>query len=111
MKNILLLLFTAFFLLPKTKAENLLSNNLQQEQLPLTDTTVKVEKIEEEIIDEVIKTKAPPAKDKVQYFSQVTKYGFKNLFSKFSYNPTLSYSSQVNPSADCFYTGLYESTW
>jgi membrane-bound lytic murein transglycosylase D len=102
MKNILLLLFTAFFLLPKTKAENVLSNNLQQEQLPLTDTTVKIEKIEEEIIDEVIKTKAPPAKDKVQYFSQVTKYGFKNLFSKYSYNTTLSYSSQVNPSATVF---------
>ena len=102
MKNILLLLFTAFFLLPKAKAGNVLSNNLQQQQLPLTDTTVKIEKIEEEIIDEVIKTKAPPAKDKVQYFSQVTKYGFKNLFSKFSYNTTLSYSSQVNPSATVF---------
>jgi membrane-bound lytic murein transglycosylase D len=102
MKHILLLLFTAFFLLPKAKAGNVLSNNLQQEQLPLTDTTVKIEKIEEEIIDEVIKTKAPPAKDKVQYFSQVTKYGFKNLFSKYSYNTTLSYSSQVNPSATVF---------
>ena len=102
MKNILLLLFTAFFLLPKTKAGNVLSNNLQQQQLPLSDTTVKIEKIEEEIIDEVIKTKAPPAKDKVQYFSQVTKYGFKNLFSKYSYNTTLSYSSQVNPSATVF---------
>ncbi|WP_462249448.1 lytic transglycosylase domain-containing protein, partial [Ferruginibacter sp.] len=102
MKNILLLLFTAFFLLPKAKAGNVLSNNLQQQQLPLTDTTVKIEKIEEEIIDEVIKTKAPPAKDKVQYFSQVTKYGFKNLFSKYSYNTTLSYSSQVNPSATVF---------
>ncbi|WP_462219506.1 lytic transglycosylase domain-containing protein [Ferruginibacter sp.] len=102
MKNILLLLFTAFFLLPKAKAGNVLSNNLQQQQLPLTDTAVKIEKIEEEIIDEVIKTKAPPAKDKVQYFSQVTKYGFKNLFSKYSYNTTLSYSSQVNPSATVF---------
>ncbi len=102
MKNILLLLFTAFFLLPKAKAGNVLSNNLQQQQLPLTDTAVKIEKIEEEIIDEVIKTKAPPAKDKVQYYSQVTKYGFKNLFSKYSYNTTLSYSSQVNPSATVF---------
>ncbi len=102
MKNILLLLFTAFFLLPKAKAGNVLINKLQQQQLPLTDTTVKIEKIEEEIIDEVIKTKAPPAKDKVQYFSQVTKYGFKNLFSKYSYNTTLSYSSQVNPSATVF---------
>ena len=102
MKNILLLLFASFFLLPKTKAGNLMSTNLQQQQLPLTDTTIKIEKIEEEIIDEVIKTKAPPAKDKVQYFSQVTKYGFKNLFSKYSYNTTLSYSSQVNPSATVF---------
>ncbi|MBK8494332.1 MAG: hypothetical protein IPL50_04390 [Chitinophagaceae bacterium] len=50
----------------------------------------------------MIKTKAPPEKEKVQYFSQVTKYGFKNLFAKYNYNPALPYSSQVNPHAESY---------
>jgi membrane-bound lytic murein transglycosylase D len=53
-----------------------------------------------EIIDEIVKSKKIPQKDKVQYFSQLTRYGFKNLFSKYSYNPKLPYSSQVNPYAE-----------
>jgi membrane-bound lytic murein transglycosylase D len=98
-KKIFILLVTFLFL---NKAEYVFSNNLQQ-QLPVTtDTTIENEKIEEEIIDEVIKTKTAPSKDRVQYFSQVTKYGFKNLFNKYSYNTSLSYSSQVNPSASEF---------
>ncbi|MEO6405835.1 MAG: lytic transglycosylase domain-containing protein [Ferruginibacter sp.] len=55
---------------------------------------------ESAIIKEIVTKKVAPQKDKVQYFSQLTKYGFKNLFSKFSYNPTLPYSSQVNPMAE-----------
>jgi membrane-bound lytic murein transglycosylase D len=101
MNRIIVILFAAFFLLPESKAA-FLSYNLQQVPVSLTDTTIEDKKIEEEIIDEVVKTKTPPAKDKVQYFSQVTKYGFKNLFSKYSYNSSLSYSSQVNPSATGF---------
>jgi len=98
-KKIFILLVTFLFL---NKEEYVFSNNLQQ-QLPVTtDTTIENEKIEEEIIDEVIKTKTAPSKDRVQYFSQVTKYGFKNLFNKYSYNTSLSYSSQVNPSASEF---------
>jgi len=102
MKRIILILFTVIILLPTTRAEVLLNINLQFEQAPQIDTFIKNKKIEAEIIDEVIKAKTPPAKDKVQYFSQVTKYGFKNLFSKYSYNTSLSYSSQVNPSATLF---------
>jgi membrane-bound lytic murein transglycosylase D len=86
-----------FFLLPGVQAKGFLF-----QQNPLSDTTIEDKKIEEEIIDEVVKAKAPPSKDKVQYFSQVTKYGFKNLFSKLSYNTSLSYASQVNPSATGF---------
>lgn len=41
-----------------------------------------------------------PEKDKVQYLSEITRYGFKNLFSKYRYNPSLPYSSQVNPHAE-----------
>jgi membrane-bound lytic murein transglycosylase D len=65
------------------------------------DTTVD-EKQEEELISEVLKTKAPPEKEKVQYFSQVTKYGFKNLFAQYNYNPALPYSAQVNPNAESY---------
>jgi len=98
-KKIFILLVTFLFL---NKAEYVFSNNLQQQLPATTDTTIENEKIEEEIIDEVIKTKTAPSKDRVQYFSQVTKYGFKNLFNKYSYNTSLSYSSQVNPSASEF---------
>ncbi len=102
MKQFIIILSAIFFLLLNTKAGNLLSNNIQQEQVMQTDSIIENEKLEDKFIDEVVKTKVVPAKDKVQYFSQVTKYGFKNLFSKYSYNSSLSYSSQVNPSATGF---------
>ncbi|MEP7108507.1 MAG: lytic transglycosylase domain-containing protein [Ferruginibacter sp.] len=57
---------------------------------------------EDDLIEEVIKSRSVPKKEKVLYFNQVTKYGFKNLFSNFSYNPTLPYNSQVNPNAEIF---------
>lgn len=60
------------------------------------------EKTEDALIDEVIKNRTPPKKDRVQYFSQVTRYGFKNLFANYRYNPSLPYSSQVNPYAETF---------
>jgi membrane-bound lytic murein transglycosylase D len=67
------------------------------------DTTIVDEKVEEEIIEEIVKTrKTPSSKEKEQYLSQVTKYGFRNLFTKFSYTPTATYSSQVNPNAESF---------
>ena len=57
---------------------------------------------EKEIIKEIEKAKLPPQADKVPYFSKLTRYGFKNLFSKFRYNPTLPYSSQINPHAELY---------
>lgn len=57
---------------------------------------------ENEVIDEIVHAKKIPHKDKVEYFSQLTRYGFKNLFSRFSYNPKLPYSSQVNPYAESY---------
>jgi len=75
--------------------------DIQQE--PATaDTSIIPDTIDDAIIAEVIKTKAPPEKERVQYFSQVTKYGFKNLFAKYNYNPALPYSSQVNPHAESY---------
>jgi membrane-bound lytic murein transglycosylase D len=100
MKRTIILLLAFFFLLPQTKASHLFFT--AQQQAPQIDTTIENEKIEDEIIDEVVKTKTAPSKDKVQYFSQVTKYGFKNLFSRYNYNPALAYSAQINPSATTF---------
>ncbi|MEO6489648.1 MAG: lytic transglycosylase domain-containing protein [Ferruginibacter sp.] len=55
---------------------------------------------EDAVIEEIVQTRAAPQKEKVQYISQLTKYGFKNLFSRYSYNPAMPYSSQVNPYAE-----------
>ena len=67
---------------------------------PVQDTIKENIKVEDAIIEDIIVTKSAPKKDKVQYFSQLTKYGFKNLFNKYKYNTTLPYSSQVNPNAE-----------
>ena len=72
---------------------------LQQE--PVDSSNIDTTK-EGEVIEELIKTKESPPKEKVQYISQVTKYGFKNLFAQYSYNPSLPYSSQVNPNAEAY---------
>jgi membrane-bound lytic murein transglycosylase D len=57
---------------------------------------------EDELIEEVIKTRTVPKKEKVEYFNQVTKYGFKNLFANYSYNSALPYTAQINPNAEIF---------
>ena len=44
------------------------------QQQVIVDTGIIKDPIEDEIIAEVIKTKAPPQKEKVMYFSQVTKW-------------------------------------
>lgn len=75
---------------------------VEMQQTSSTDTSIIDDPVEDEIISEVIKTKAPPQKEKVQYFSQVTKYGFKNLFAQYNYNPALPYSAQVNPHAESY---------
>lgn len=75
---------------------------LQEVPQALADTTMPVIKEEEEIIDEIIQTKALPQKDKIQYFSKLTRYGFKNLFPTYSYNASMPYSSQVTPQAESY---------
>jgi membrane-bound lytic murein transglycosylase D len=57
---------------------------------------------EDKLIEEVIKTRTIPKKDKVEYFNQVTKYGFKNLFANYSYNAALPYTAQINSNAESF---------
>jgi membrane-bound lytic murein transglycosylase D len=98
MKKIAAILSILILFLPKAKAGGIVIFELEQAQQAPADTTVDAAK-EDSIIDQVVKAKALPAKDKVQYFSQVTKYGFKNLFTRYSYNPSMSYSAQINPSA------------
>lgn len=98
MKRIFLITIFLLSLLP-VRAWN--ETKIFQQQ-PIADTGTVPDPVEEEIIAEVIKTKAPPQKEKVQYFSQVTRYGFKNLFAQYNYNPALPYSAQVNPNAESY---------
>ncbi len=58
-------------------------------------------KIENKVIDDVI-VSANPAKKKTEYLSEVTKYGFKDLFKNYSYNSSMPYASQVNPYAESY---------
>jgi len=69
---------------------------------PNISDTIITETAEDSAIDKVIKSPKPPDKEKVKYFQQVTKYGFKDLFKNYSYNPTIPYSSQINPYAETY---------
>jgi membrane-bound lytic murein transglycosylase D len=72
-------------------------------QQNIVDTSIQENnKEEDKVIEEVIKSPTPPKEEKVKYVSEVTKYGFKNLFNNYSYNPTIPYSSQVNPYAETY---------
>lgn len=62
--------------------------------------TLENDKKENKIIEQVVQSTTPVKKDKVEYLSQVTKYGFKNLFKNYTYNPSIPYSLQVNPYAE-----------
>jgi membrane-bound lytic murein transglycosylase D len=66
------------------------------------DTTIEDFNKEDVLIEEVIKSRELPKNEKVAYFSQVTRYGFKNLFSNYSYNAAIPYTSQINPNAELF---------
>ncbi len=68
----------------------------------ITDTIANFTKEEEQIIDDIVENRTVPQRDKVQYFSQLTRYGFKNLFPSYTYNTAQSYSSQVNPHAESY---------
>ncbi len=102
MKTFSIFRFAIFFLLLQTKGVYVFAKNFQQVPVAILDTTKEDKKVEAAEIDEVVKAKAPPTKDKVQYFSQVTKYGFKNLFTRYTYNPALAYNTQINPNATSF---------
>ena len=65
-----------------------------------TDTIIKIPQAEDELIEEILQSRTLPRKEKVEYLSNETKYGFKNLFKNYSYNAKMPYASQVNPYAE-----------
>lgn len=75
----------------------------------LEDTIVKVNDPEDETIDEIIKSRELPKKEKIEYLSQETRYGFKNLFKNFSYNSSMPYAAQVNPYAETYMQDYLEA--
>jgi len=96
----LLVLIIGFqLLLYPALAENI--NNEMSMLISLADTTIE-ESLEDSLINEVITAKTAPQQEKVQSLSQLTKYGFKNLFTTFNYNPALPYANQVNPNAELY---------
>jgi membrane-bound lytic murein transglycosylase D len=96
----LLVLIIGFqLLLYPALAENI--NNEMSMLISLADTTIE-ESLEDSLINEVITAKTAPQQEKVQSLSQLTKYGFKNLFTAFNYNPALPYANQVNPNAELY---------
>ncbi len=97
MKRLLSIFLLPFFLLTVQTAG---ATPMQQPQVA-ADTIIS-ETEEDEAIEDILKKRTPPPKEKVQYVSQVTRYGFKNLFAKYNYNPLLPYSSQVNPNAESY---------
>lgn len=103
MKQLLVISFFCFQFLHVSGAEGLttISKSLQLQNIKDTISEKDTAK-ENELIEEVVKSRTIPKKEKVQYFNQVTKYGFKNLFSNYSYNSTLPYNTQINPNAEIF---------
>lgn len=99
MKDFLQIIFLIiFFQIGLSK--NFITYGGKPEQETIDTTIIGSEAIEDKKIEEVIKSPTPPVKEEVQYVSHVTKYGFKNLFKNYSYNPSMPYSSQVNPHAE-----------
>lgn len=91
------------FILSQINFTNLSFGRNEFYQPGISDTTLPANiKIEDKAIDEVIKSSTPPKQEKVKYVSQVTKYGFKDLFKNYSYNPSIPYTSQVNPHAETY---------
>ncbi|MEO6949241.1 MAG: lytic transglycosylase domain-containing protein [Ginsengibacter sp.] len=78
------------------------------DSLNVTNDTLHQDKKEDQVIDEVIKSKTP-AKAEAKYLSEVTKYGFKDLFKNYTYNAAMPYSSQVNPYAESYMSDYLKS--
>ena len=100
MRKILSISFLLIVFQYNSSAKNFQGKNLLQ-KIP-ADTIVKSSDAGDETINEILKSRELPKKEKIQYLSQETKYGFKNLFKNYTYNSTMPYSSQVNPYAEIY---------
>lgn len=100
MKRVLHIFIFLIVLQYSSAAKNFGDKHLLQKAL--SDTILRTSEPEDETIDEILKSRELPKKEKIQYLSQETKYGFKNLFKNYSYNSTMPYSSQVNPYAESY---------
>lgn len=92
----------------------LAQQEVMQKDTTITDTLNVADsvdaKLENKIIEDVINTDSLKTKSKeVEYLSRVTKFGFKNLFKDFTYNPTLPYTEQINPYAESYMKGYVKS--
>ena len=102
MKKFLYTHIFCLFLLSAAATGNKIILQYSNLQIGFNDTIpVNIEK-EDELIEEVVNTRTIPKKELVKYFSQSTKYGFKNLFTNYSYNTAVPYIAQINPSAEFF---------
>ena len=103
MKRIIYIILSVV-VLTVVSAGQLYAQTLEQkiEASITADTSLDPDPVEDEMIDEVVKNRTLPTKEKVQYFSQVTRYGFKNLFTNYSYNATKPYAAQINSHASSF---------
>lgn len=82
------------FFLSLLLASNLFSMGGVQQM----DTIPEVAQKDVLLIDEVINEPAPPTPEKAEYISQLTRYGFKNLFAKTSFNS----GTQIIPQAESY---------
>ena len=102
MKHFLFTYFSTLLLAANALGNNYIIDKYKIYQQAGIDTLPEDIKKEDEQIEEVIKSRTTPKKEKIQYVSQVTKYGFKNLFSNYSYNSSLPYTAQINPNAESY---------
>ena len=66
------------------------------------DTIGKKDNFNDSLLSDIIEKKNAPQKETAEYINTFTKYGFKNLFNQYNYNPSLPYSAQINPNAELF---------
>lgn len=97
-----ILLIALSVLIFPAAGKNIFAQNTTTGNEIIADTSSEDLNKEDAMITEVLKSRTLPKKEKVQYFSQVTKYGFKNLFSNYSYNSSIPYAAQINPNAETF---------
>jgi len=102
MKRFLQISILCFLFLHPLVGKGFNSTNFPQ-QLSSQETLLEEDTVREnQLIQQVINSKKIPTKDNVQYFNQLNKYGFKNLFSNNTFNSTISYKAQINPNAELF---------